>query len=232
MDKKEADYIDLCEDVRKCKICQDIKFTPHIEKSNCFIKDRKPNDEVYVNRWNLLQNSLEAEIMVIGQDYGSCEENSFVTDDTLKNLFADVFGIDIEKKNAQLFFTNIANCYRKYKSTGSINKGCLSLCANKFMSRLINIVSPRVVIVLGQDTFNALAFCDKAKLICKNPISKNVNNNFATVIKFDYSLLLEDEKEITVFPVYHPGANGRMNRTYEQQLEDWKRIFDFIKKGN
>lgn len=61
MNKKEADYIDLCEDVRKCKICQDIKFTPHIEKSNCFIQDKKPNDEVYVNRWNLLQNSLEAE---------------------------------------------------------------------------------------------------------------------------------------------------------------------------
>lgn len=230
MNERKADYFELCEDVRKCTICQSIKFTPHIENSDFLMQDKKPYDEVYVNRWNLLQNSLNAEIMVVGQDYGSCEENYFVTDETLKKLFLDVFSIDIDKKNPHLFFTNIANCYRQRKSTGNINKGCLSLCANKFMTRLISIVSPKVIVVLGQDTFNALACCDKAKLICKNPTKKKVNNNFSTVMEFDYSLVFEDGKEIAVFPVYHPGANGRMNRPYERQLDDWKRILEFMKE--
>lgn len=228
MNEKSTTYIDLCEDVRKCTICKDIKFTPHIKNSDCLIQDPKPYNGIYINRWNFLQDSLNAEIMVIGQDYGSCEDNYFVTDITLKNLFNDVFSIDIENKNSRLFFTNIANCYRQHKSTGNINKGCLSLCANKFMARLINIISPKVIIVLGQDTFNALAFCDKAKLICKNPTNRKVNSNFSTIIEFDYSLIFETGEEIAVFPVYHPGANGRLNRPYEMQIEDWKRIHKFL----
>ncbi len=229
MNKKKVDYFELCEEVRKCTVCQDIKFTPHSEKSDFFTQDIKLRDEIYVNRWNLLQNSLDAEIMVIGQDYGSCDENYFVTDKTLKKLFVNAFSIDISKKNPHLYFTNIANCYRQRKSTGNINKGCLYLCANKFMAKLIGIVSPKVIIVLGQETFNALAFCDKAKLICKNPTDKIVDNNFSTVMEYDYSLVLEDGKEIAVFPVYHPGANGRRNRSYKEQLQDWKRITAFMK---
>ena len=33
-----------------------------------------------------------------------------------------------------------------------------------------------------------------------------------------------------VFPVYHPGANSQMNRTYDQQLEDWRRIFEYYER--
>ncbi len=231
MDKKTADYLSLCDEVKNCTICRDIAFTPHIKNSDGFIHDTNVSDDEYVNRWNLLQGSLDAEIMVIGQDYGYCETDYFVTDARLKKLFYDAFSIEIDNKNPRLYFTNIANCYRKHKSTGNINKGCLALCANKFMSRLINVISPEVIIVLGQDTFNALACCDKAKLVCKNPTSSKVNDCFSTVLEFDYSLVFEDGKEIAVFPVYHPGAMGSMKRPYEEQLKDWKRISDFFGKN-
>ncbi len=232
MNDKKVDYLKLCEDVRACSVCQNILFTPHIENSDFLTHDTKINNETYINRWNFLQDSLDAEIMVIGQDYGYCGETSFVTDKTLKRLFLDVFSIDIDEKSPHLYFTNIANCYRRHKSTGNINKGCLALCANKFMTRLIDIISPKVIIVLGQDTFNALACCDKSKLICKNPTESRADNNFSTIVKFDYSLVLEDGKEISVFPVYHPGSNGRINRPYEKQLEDWTKISKHIEERN
>ena len=168
--------------------------------------------------------------MVIGQDFGSCDCNYFATDSTLNKIFSETFSVDISNKNSHLYFTNIANCYRNRKSVGSINKGCLALCANKFMSRLIDIISPKIIIVLGQETFNALACCDKSKLICKNPTESKTNNNFSTVISFNYILELEDGREISVFPVYHPGAKGKIFRPYELQLEDWKKIYEFAKK--
>ena len=64
---------------------------------------------------------------------------------------------------------------------------------------------------------------------CKNPTANVADNNFSTVMEYDYSLVFEDGKEIAVFPVYHPGANGRRNRSYKEQLQDWKRITAFMK---
>ena len=99
------------------------------------------------------------------------------------------------------------------------------------MSRLIKIISPKTIIVLGQDTFNALACSDGARIICNNPYQTKMDSNFKTIIERDYSFILDGEQEIALFPVYHPGANGRMNRTEEEQFNDWKKIADYLKKG-
>lgn len=231
MNKKEK-YEALCEEVRNCTTCMNINFAPHIENSNCFIHDELVNGETYVNRWNLIQGSLDAEIMVIGQDYGCYDEKYFVTDATLQKLFNDVFEINIKEKNEKLYFTNMANCYRKNKSTGAINTGCLALCTNKFMSRLINIISPKAIVVLGSEAFKALACCDKAKLVCKNPDKNNAPYNFKTIMEHKYSLVFEDNHEIAVFPVYHPGSNGRINRSYDMQKEDWTKVRKYIEGEN
>lgn len=224
---KEKRFAELCKEVEKCNICKNIMFTPHLLDSNCFVKEA--GSASYINRWNIIQGSLDADIMVIGQDYGNSNETNFVTDKYLKRLIFDVFGIDIENKSSRLFFTNVANCYRKNKSTGVINTGCLALCANKFMSRLIDIISPKVIVALGQRTFEALACCENARLICKNPTNKCDNkDNFETIIGFDYCLVLGDNFEIPVFPVYHPGSNSNMNRPYEKQRNDWLRVKNYL----
>lgn len=229
MKKKEVLYAELCRDVKECTVCQNIKFTPFIKNSDCFVH-AKNSEEVYVNLWNRWQHSLDAEVMIIGQDYGFYDEENFRTDINLKKVFVKAFGINIEEQNELLFFTNIANCYRKNKSTGVLNKGCLALCANKFMSRLISIIKPKIIIVLGQSTFEALACCDKAKLICNNPVENNIGDRFKDIISFNYSLQFEDGSNIAVFPVYHPGANGMRNRNEQEQLQDWERIFRYAEK--
>ena len=228
-DKKKAFEI-LCDEVQKCRVCRNVMFSPNLSESNCFIHNENTKKEKYVNLWNLWQGSLDAEIMVIGQDYG-VSEGEFVTDKSLERLFNDAFQIDTTKPDERLFFTNIANCYRKNKSTGSFNKGCLSVCAYKYIGRLIKIISPKIIIALGQETFNALAFCDKAKLACVNPTKENEKDTFVNIINHRYSLVLDNGQSISVFPVYHPGALGKRNRNFDLQLKDWKKISKFYEEN-
>ena len=121
-----------------------------------------------------------------------------------------------------LFFTNMANCYRKKKTSGGMHSGWLPICANKYMERLIRIVRPKIIIVLGRSAFEALHCMENLSVKCLDPI-KSGKESYAEMIQHHYQLDLGDEK-IDVFPVYHPGANSQMNRTFWQQLDDWKKI--------
>jgi uracil-DNA glycosylase family 4 len=177
--------------------------------------------------------------MVIGQDYGTKEEGDALevckyadttnpTDVRLKKLFEGAFGFNIDSDEIPLFFTNMANCYRMQRTSGGMHSAWLPLCANKFMSRLIRIIQPKIIIVLGRVAFEALYCMEDLPITCLNPESGKAKDSFSEMIRFDYELDL-DGKKIGVFPVFHPGSNSRMNRTEEQQLDDWKRIAEYYR---
>ena len=169
-----------------------------------------------------VRGNLDADIMVIGQDYGRESMEYSSTDDALRNLFKQVFKKDIDKGEIPLFFTNMANCYRKQRTSGGLHAGWLPICANRYMARLIRIVRPKVIIVLGLAAFEAMYCMDGIRVRCKNPVNA-APGTLAEIMKYDYRIDL-DGCEIGVFPVYHPGANSKRNRSMEQQVEDWKRI--------
>ena len=238
---KKDEFRCLVEDVSKCHICERLVTLPHIENSECLENDDHglDTDRPYINRWNLWQGNLDADIMVIGQDYGQKEEGvafevcSYVdttnpTDVRLKELFNEAFRINLDSNETPLFFTNMANCYRKKRTSGGMHSGWLPICANKYMERLIRIIRPKIIIVLGRSAFEALHCMDNFSIKCLDPI-KSGKESYAEMIQHFYQIDLGDEK-IDVFPVYHPGANSQMNRTFEQQLEDWKKISEHYKK--
>ena len=103
-----------------------------------------------------------------------------------------------------------------------MHSGWLPICANKYMERLIRIIRPKIIIVLGRSAFEALHCMENLSVQCLDSI-KLGKESYAEMIQHRYQLDLGDEK-IDVFPVYHPGANSQMNRTFGQQLEDWKKI--------
>ncbi len=232
---KRDEFRCLAEDVSKCHICEKMVTLPHIENSECLENDDHglDTDRPYVNRWNLWQGNLDADIMVIGQDYGQKEDGVAIevcsygdttnpTDVRLKTLFKDTFAIDLEAKEVPVFFTNMANCYRKKKTSGGMHPGWLPICANKYMERLIRIIRPKIIIVLGRSAFEALHCMGNLSVKCLDPISSK-KESYAEMIQRRYQITLDDAT-IDVFPVYHPGSNSQMNRTFDQQLEDWKRI--------
>ena len=166
---KKDEFRRLVEDVSKCHICERLVTLPHIENSECLENDDHglDTDRPYINRWNLWQGNLDADIMVIGQDYGQKEDGVAVevcswsnkkdqTNIRLKELFEKAFKIALDSNETPLFFTNMANCYRKKRTSGGMHSGWLPICANKYMERLIRIVRPKIIIVLGRSAFEAL----------------------------------------------------------------------------
>ena len=223
---KEQEFIELRNKVKKCRICENIFFSPHLENSDRLVCGKDAPDGLWNN-----PKDLDAEYMVIGQDYGSLETEEFPTDKTLKALFAESkFKIEDVENSSKVFFTNIVNCYRCNKSTGEINKGCLSVCAREFMSELIRIISPRAIIVLGKEPFFAMNFCRDAKIVCTNKSTEKLNNNLSKIMKYEYVLEFDDGLKIPIYPVYHPGANGRRTRNEDDQKSDWSKIKEKIEK--
>lgn len=232
---KQLQFTQLAQDVSNCHLCANMITPPHFTRPEYLENDDHGlhTDTPYVNRWNLWQGDLDADIMVIGQDYGQKEEGSNLvlwktgtytnpTDVGLRTLFREAFSIDIDAGDTPLFFTNMANCYRKQRTSGGMHAGWLPICANRYMARLIRIVRPKVIIVLGLAAFEAMYCMDGIQVRCENPVNA-APGTLAEIMKYDYRIDLNG-CEIGVFPVYHPGANSKRNRSMEQQVEDWKRI--------
>ena len=240
---KAVEFRRLVEDVANCHVCEKLATLPHLKNSEKLENDDHGlnTDHPYINRWNLWHGNLDADIMVIGQDYGTKEEgNAFEvckylnttnpTDVRLKRLFKEALDINIDSCEIPLFFTNMANCYRKQKTSGGMHSAWLPICANKFMARLIKIVHPKIIIVLGRVAFEALHCMEELPITCLDSVQKG-KDSYAEIISHNYEIDLDGSK-IGVFPVYHPGANSQMNRSFEQQLEDWKKIAEHYKKVN
>lgn len=236
--EKKAAFRQLCEDVSHCHLCQHLIMPPHNANGERLENDDHGlnTDTPYVNLWNLWCYNLDADIMIIGQDYGTREENGdmwqAVSDDSptnraLKDLLKSAFGINTADPDASVFFTNAANCYRCNKTTGDTHPGWLPICANKFLGRLIAIIQPKAIISLGNEAFTALSCLDDIPLVCRDA-QNEVADTLAERMKYHYQLTV-DGKNIAVFPVYHTGALGRRNRSLEQQKEDWARIAMYMK---
>jgi DNA polymerase len=199
---------------------------------NCGLKNPSQiEDEKYdsdqIGPWTRWQGSLDADIMVVGQDWGS--EAEFIamkgidretnsTDKTLISLFEEL-GIEVnfQEENLRLFFTNAALCIREDGAQGGLNDEWMFNC-RPFLKEQIGIVKPKVIIALGQKTFYAV-------LSSLNlPRKGRHNEKYSNIITEPVEL-----GEMRIFPVYHPGAYGRISRKFEEQKKDWKKIAQLIR---
>lgn len=254
--EKEERYIELVRDMKECRLCQDIKAPAYCEDGEYLLNDSHgivsgqeiDIDKIYVNRWNMWQGSLDAEIMVVGLDFGKVTVGSIdqperhrwwedgmpdwksPTDKNLNQIFSEVFGedFDLTKPCGKLFFTNVACCYRQKKTTGVANEAWYVFCARRYLGRLIRIIEPRLIICLGLKVFEALGYCEDGRIICtddrkpdgKMPLRELLN------AREPYHFELEiGNKRIKVATVYHPGANMNRNRKDKKDVSaDWKKI--------
>ena len=236
MDKR-SEFMKLAEDVSQCHICEGMKTRPNTSQGEYLVNDGHGlgTGKPYVNLWNLWNGDLDADIMVIGQDFGTVDDADKLqnawktdtynspTDKRLRDLFRETFSFDVNDGSAPLFFTNMACCYRHNAVSGEMHGGWLPVCASRFMGRLIRIVSPKIIIVLGQKTFEAMFGLDGIQMECTDPQDTAGKETFESIMAASYRLVI-DGKAINVFPVYHPGTNSIINRKFEKQIEDWKRI--------
>lgn len=185
-------YQKLVKERQNCTCCK--KF--NMRNGNDILKENRENDIDDIGQWTYNHTpgiyNLDAEVMVIGQDWGNvkyykdCVEKGLLTkcniclseesDTTSKNLEKGLKQLgkylDLEQHNGNsvcrnYFLTNIVLCYKTQDNMNAkVHKECYVNCKNKFLDKLIAIIKPKIIITLGKATFN-------------NFWSKSINENCA-----------------------------------------------------
>lgn len=198
-----------------------------------------------LNAWSQWQNSLSAQILLVGMDWGSVKhftdnhgkDPPDPTNESIEELFR-IIGHEISvpdgetygKKDPDLFFTNVVLCLRnRDKMQGNIPQKIANTCARKFTKKLIEMIRPKVVVALGQVASKAMADCyndDKHSVILPKTMKETVDNE-----KHRRGFRLNNDT--VMFPVFHCGAWGRnRNRPFETQKKDWLKIGDYLREIN
>ena len=210
-----------------------------------------------INLWTYWQGRgyLDAEIMLVGQDWGSpwddsakstmeqielanlgkpydyLHNNPSVTDKRLITLF-DEIGFKVRYSCEGVFFTNFILGYRNKGLSGGFKNEWVDH-DNKFFRELANIIKPKVMLCLARSTFEGVLSAFDVRL---KPAIGNYNQ-FIESKRNPVPVKLENGEIAYVFALAHCGALGTLNRNRGKeklddilayQKEDWKRIIPYL----
>lgn len=179
--------------------------------------------EEHIGPWSAWQGNLDADILLVGQDWGSvdffieCEGGHLddsLTNRHLRELF-QILGIDIgypdhPNPDTPVFFTNAVLGLKKGSMTSNIKSSWLKNDAETFLKPTIDIIEPKIIITLGKKAYDALSNI--------YPVKKDVLKNLINInpIELPDGMLL--------FAFYHCGGLGVASRNFELQKKDWESI--------
>ncbi len=186
-----------------------------------------------INPWELWQGDLDAETMLIGQDFADSEslkinlqedwrkEKSSATNYALINFFK-ILGYAIPEisyggtGDLPLFFSNAILGIKKsdVPHMGKQVKDIWIRESREYLQELIDIVQPKHIIALGEVAYKAICAIYGIKPLL--PLKKVIGTKVS----------LPDGKNL--FVVQHCSPKGMIGRSLQQQNEDWTRINDEI----
>jgi DNA polymerase len=222
---KAKAYASLVAARKQCHRCQDV-VNPSSRADGRF------DTIAHVGPWSDWQGNLNAEIMVVGQEWGGTknyEEQSgrdSDSDPTNENLIALMKSIDHEvdvPSNLQgrtitgpYFFTNAVLCLRNGaatsdKESNDISAKSFKQCGTSFLRPQIDLIKPRTVLVLGK-----LSWFGLMKSFGLASPSRHTDTVEGASVR------LNDHTE--AIPLFHCGAGStNRNRSFDLQLSDWAR---------
>ena len=213
-----------------------------------------------VNMWSYWQGGidcLDADIIVVGKDWGLCDDkiakayiygynhmpyppkNDKNTDNNLCTLMKDCLGYDIKNNHYnKLFFTNFILCYRLagqsskggFKCQKSADKDVrvLKNCSDYFV-RLVNIINPKVIVCLEIPPY-----------IGVTSSTNQITPDFRNAIGQPPQHLQIGNTKCYVFAVEQCGSNGANNRSkrfngvpnhdtgWDLMKKDWNEISKYL----
>ena len=243
------------------KVMQYRQLIQDVKASYPVYKDGEAQDpkELYwyegckeINLWTYWQGSLDAEILLVGQDWGnpweeSCKglidkissaekgpipdylgDSKNPTDLALKELFQSI-GYDITTPHDKLFFTNFVLGYRTGKISGGFQKKWAKQ-DSKFFPRLVEIIKPKVILCLGKSTYKAVM--KSMGLTIPKGVARY--NAFLESSSNPQKITFSNGQAAYIFALAHCGSFGTMNRNrgsivskekrLSLQKNDWDRI--------
>lgn len=218
-----------------------------------------------VNLWTYWQGygaGLSPDILLVGQDWGSLEgfdservlanvrameggggaldgaqyldgfspSELCCTDRNLIALFSEL-GFDIAaRRHAELFFTNLVPGYRVGNSSGGSVKGLITPDVLSGFRDLVELLEPRAVLCLGRET---------AAGVLRSLGQRLPKGSYLDAVVSGPIAARHGSGETAVFPLYHCGFYGVMNRNraagaparaddLELQRQDWARVRRYL----
>jgi len=222
----------------KCNDCS------HLLKKNgkdCSLINIYKESEFYQNIpsiWTDWYNRVDADIMVIGQDWGPYEEMKKIHNEYVLNKTSDNWEYLIEKEKSltkkmltkylidsskntscemkesdmnHIFITNAIMCARKgnHYRGDNIQLKTSTLSCTRFLKKQIEIVNPKTILTLGYYPLLALSYVFNFK------IEDNLTKTIEKMPEIEVG-------GYQIIPLYHPTAQIKK----EQQLAQYKRIWN------
>lgn len=212
---------------KECSLCQNLRNPASIEDGKW--------DSDQIGPWSLWQANLNAEIVVVGQDWGDIsyftkyrgrdQPSGNPTNENLQKLLMKI-GIEIRKPRDQqdhvVFFTNLILCLKTGGLQGRVEDYWFNNCSRTFFIPLIEIIRPKVIIALGKKVSESIlqlygiSYSKSAafhKMLAQSPYRLTNSTSF--------------------FPLYHCGAGGvNRNRSMTEQDQDWSKVNLWMESNN
>ena len=228
---KRARYEALVAARKTCRACVD-PTNPDRGLTNASVIERGVFDCDEIGAWSQWQGNLDAELMVVAQDWGDVNwfmrakgypTSTSPTYTTLVELLRCAgFRINLPNQThdkGTLFFTNAVLCMKQGGASASVKDKWFRNCGMLFLRPLIDLVQPKVAVCLGKK-----AYC--AVLTAYEMIPRTFSN---AVESGEPDLI---SSGVAVFAVYHCGAYVQnTHRKLAAQREDWKRIGKFLMRN-
>lgn len=231
-EEKREQLRQLAGKVSACHLCKTIYSSPGYRKGDqkgdhlCHAPSADPS---VINHWNTWVRNYNPDILIVGQDFGRLDSPITDFDSPTDRRIKKFLGPYLNR----CFFTNAACCYRQRNNSGPVNESWLTLCVSQFFRDELEILDPKIIIVLGEATFRSLACCRNSLLAL--PQDPMPDTSFRSLV--DNTALVElrlldrseqVEKTYPVYPVYHPSTTR--NRDDDLQNHDWQRILSRLNK--
>ncbi|MGA2260180.1 MAG: uracil-DNA glycosylase family protein [Acidobacteriota bacterium] len=216
---KQAAYQALVAERKACTLCKELELTNPASAALCHL------DSNQIGPWTRWQGDLDADIMVVAQDWGDVEsfkrqsgkDNESPTNRMLIKLL-DHVGVRVtsplaSRQDSGVFLTNAVLCLKHGNAQTAVSKQWYANCGPKFLRRQIEIVRPRVVVTLGEWAYKTTMHSFELE----PRRFRDAVNSVDAVELFQGTCLV---------PVYHCGPkilNTRV-RDREAQFKDWMRV--------
>jgi len=188
-------------------------------------------DSIHVGPWTEWQGNLDADLMVVGQDwggheyfvkFGGKERDNNPTNARLKIFLKDV-GYEIEMPEyatggGELYFTNAMLCCREGLLTENASTGTKAVRSVWFrnceslLRAQIELVNPKVIVTLGYYAYRSVLLS----------FGLRPEPTMRAALASPRHYLVGSRS--SVVPLYHCGNNGLRSRKLELQRTDWEKV--------
>jgi uracil-DNA glycosylase len=217
-----AEYSGLVAARKACRIC--VERSPGKIRS-CGEFDFDPD---VASHWELWLGHKRPKLLAVGQDFGNIDyfvrnrgrdERHNKTNDNLRKLLSEAGFIVTDPPAcdhvAPVFLTNSILCIKEGMMNSAVRSSWVNACADKHLRPLVRYLKPPVVVGMGNCGWQAVR-----RVFALEEAPKHISNAAGS-----YWIAADQTR---VFAVGHPGPLGLTNRSWPQQIADWRRIGEAV----